>query len=770
MTSPILAPGPAAQKILIDALAVRAKGQFRDAAVMVANLLGDHPTWADAHAAMAVLCADLGASEPAMAHAGRAVALAPRSSRHHENRLSLAERFGHHGALPALALLWTQHCPEDARAWLRFAALVLARGADESERVGQLLDRAEVLAPGNAEILALRGELWLRLGRPAEARAALERALERATQPGEVLYWSITLAVACLRLDDARAALAVLARFDLSAADIPTEAKASIADLRATALRVLARPDEALRAQEVATAVMPGRADYWHNLGIIHRDRADVAAAQAAFDRAIVLTADSPNTQPMSLWARALAAVPVICADDAQIDTVRAALLMGLDRLADQIRLNTPNQIDAWRRAAGSMQTFHAAYHGRDDRSVQQRLGAMIRRIMLAAYPWAATAPPMPPRRNGKVHVAVATAHVYEHSVWKIPLRGWLQGLDRSRFFVSLYHLGGRVDAETEQAQRLADAFFHSPGDETAVVTALRADPPHVLLFPEIGMDPAVLRLAALNLAPVQAVGLGHPVTTGLSSIGWYLTSQSMQTERSDALFGERLVRLPGMGVCYTPLERHVPPYDRAHFGLPDDRVLLLSPQSLFKYQPRHDALLARIAAGAPQAALVFIEGESAVVTAVFQQRLQRAFAALGLAWREHCIFVPRQTGGGFQRLCAVCDLFLDSVGWSGFNTACEAAAAGLPMVTWPCEGDEGAQTHARHGAAVLTQMGLPETIADSADAYVAMVIALAGDDAGRAALAARVRTAVPRLWGDAAPIRAMELWIEQAVEEAGKT
>ncbi len=40
----------------------------------------------------------------------------------------------------------------------------------------------------------------------------------------------------------------------------------------------------------------------------------------------------------------------------------------------------------------------------------------------------------------------------------------------------------------------------------------------------------------------------------------------------------------------------------------------------------------------------------------------------------------------GQQPLNRCCDLFLDSVGWSGCNSTLEALACGLPVVTWPGE------------------------------------------------------------------------------------
>ncbi len=739
------------EKALIRALSLQSQGQSRDAANIVAGLLGRHPNWADAHAAFGMLCADLGHPDLALAHSTAAVRLQPDQGRFHANRFALNQALGNDNQLSPLALEWTLACPNDPQGWVRFAELLLARR--DLTRADPILAKAEALGTGTPEILALRGQYYLQTGDTAKALTSLQKAVADHALRGEQppLIWSINLAAAYLRADDPMAALQALPD-----GDAPAELCATAFDLRASALRRLGQVDAALPWQHKAISIRPQRADYWHNMGILYRDSNAIMESQASFERALQL---QPG-QPMSLWAKAVAVIPVLAENQTQIIESRAQLIKGLDQLNAQF---SGINLALWSQAAASVQTFHAAYHGQDDLPVQRRFGGLIQRIMRARYPEAASPPTVPPLQNGKLVIAIASAHIYDHSVWKIPLRGWLERLDRSKFAVHLYHLGGRIDAQTDHARSLSDSMTHCPGQDDAVITALQSLKPHILLYPEIGMDPAILRLASLHLAPVQAMGLGHPVTTGLDSIGWFLTSGPMQTDASDALFDEKLVRLPGIGCWYTPPERAPSLKDRSAFGLPEQAVLLLSPQSLFKYQPRHDALLAQIALAAPKAVLVFIEGENLALTTAFQVRLYRAFAAVGLNWQQHCAFVPRQSGEDFQRLCEICDVFLDSIGWSGFNTSCEAAAAGLPILTWP----DGGQTHARHAAAVLMQLGLSQTIASSAEEYVALAARLATDTTFRAEQAAAIRHALPRLWHDMAPIEAMEDWMVKTVEEA---
>src|SRR6185312_6421819 len=112
------------------------------------------------------------------------------------------------------------------------------------------------------------------------------------------------------------------------------------------------------------------------------------------------------------------------------------------------------------------------------------------------------------------------------------------------------------------------------------------ADAPHVLIYPEIGMDPMAARLAALRLAPVQCSSWGHPQTSGYPTIDHFLSSAAMEAEGADAFYSERLVRLPGLSTAYTPLPGAPAVVGRADLGLREDAVVYWCGQSLQKHLP----------------------------------------------------------------------------------------------------------------------------------------------------------------------------------------
>ena len=55
--------------------------------------------------------------------------------------------------------------------------------------------------------------------------------------------------------------------------------------------------------------------------------------------------------------------------------------------------------------------------------------------------------------------------------------------------------------------------------------------------------------LASLRHAPVQATTWGHPVTSGMSTIDFFLSADEFEPPDADAHYTETLIRLPRMGV-----------------------------------------------------------------------------------------------------------------------------------------------------------------------------------------------------------------------------
>lgn len=75
------------------------------------------------------------------------------------------------------------------------------------------------------------------------------------------------------------------------------------------------------------------------------------------------------------------------------------------------------------------------------------------------------------------------------------------------------------------QLRLVADEVVPLPQDLVSCRERIQAWSLDVLVYPEIGMDPVAFFLAFARLAPVQAVWWGHPDTTGIPTIDYFISS-----------------------------------------------------------------------------------------------------------------------------------------------------------------------------------------------------------------------------------------------------
>src|SRR5262249_18892096 len=150
-----------------------------------------------------------------------------------------------------------------------------------------------------------------------------------------------------------------------------------------------------------------------------------------------------------------------------------------------------------------------------------------------------------------------------------------------------------------------------------------------------------------------------------------------------------------------------------------------------------------------------------APVTELFRARLDRAFAAEGLNAADHCVILGRLDQSRFGAAMGQCDVFLDSIGWSGCNSALESLPFNLPLVTLPVPLMRGL-----HVVAILQMIDVTDTVAGSIESYIATAARLANDPAARHALSRRVEQSKEKIYRDRACITALEDLIDRAARQ----
>ncbi len=450
--------------------------------------------------------------------------------------------------------------------------------------------------------------------------------------------------------------------------------------------------------------------------------------------------------------AACMSELPVLYRTEDEIAGRRRRYAVALEELAAS---PAPSLADA----IGSAQPFFLPYQNEDDRDLQAMYGRFACDVLAASGPPAVLA--ARPAAGERIRLGIVSGFFCDHTLFKLFLEGWLTRLDRSRFVVTGFHTAPASDANTARCAALCDRFVQGLAP-AAWRDAIAATAPHVLLYPEVGIDPIAGRLAAMRLAPVQCAAWGQPDTTGMPTIDYFLSSALMEPPEGDAYYTERLVRLPHLGMCYTP---DAPPRGAmAGPGIRDpanpDAPVFWSGQALYKYLPQHDAVFPRIAAALGECRFVFVAfAKSRAVTDAFHNRLRAAFAAAGLNADRHVVILPPLSQDEYIRAVGQADVVLDTVGWSGGKSTLDSLAVDPAIVTLP-----GRFMRGRHTAAILRHIGCEATIAADQDDYVSIAVRLARDRDWCADIRRGVASGKHRAFGDLAYIRALETFLADAV------
>jgi predicted O-linked N-acetylglucosamine transferase (SPINDLY family) len=665
--------------------------------------------------------------------------------------------------------------PREPQGWAHLA--IASRMAGNPKRSLEAADAALALAPDDGRSLSLRAQALAGQGDVAGARAAFATSVGVAPTDAASHY---NFGVFLREQGDLDAAIERLREAVRLDAALTSAHEALFA-----ALVEAGRADEATRLGDAFAAAHPGsgaalamRASTQFAQGRIedavdlYRRAAEAPGADATthlgygnalfaagdaleaakqFARAVTLDPQDGRAR----FSLAMSHLRPIYDDAGQMDASRRAFARALSELDAWF---TPARAAVAAPAVGGTQPFYLAYHAVDARPLLAPYGKTVTRLMAAgaSNPRPRSAAPLAPLRARKLRVGIATAHVRDHSVWNAITQGWVRHFDRDRIDLALFQLERTSDAETARARRDADHFVDAPTTLAAWAQAIVDAELDVLIYPEIGMHPLTTRLAAMRLARVQAVAWGQPLTTGLPTIDLFLSGQAFEPGASAAAhYSERLVALPRLGVCVQALEPVAVAPDLSSLGLRADEPLLLCPGTPFKYTPQGDAPLVAIAQrlqarGAGR--LVFFRSPRPAMSAQVERRMRKAFAQSGVDYDRTVAWIPTLDRGRFFGLMQHATGLLDTLGFSGFNTALQGLECGLPVVAF-----EGEFMRGRLASGPLRQLGLGELVAGSSAEFVDIALRLVEDDAWRLRMKQEIAQRRTALFDDRGAVRALE-------------
>jgi protein O-GlcNAc transferase len=671
-------------------------GRLDEALARYDRLLKQAPQHAASWGNRGGVLAMLQRHEEALASYDRAVGLDPSNAEAFHNRgIVLASLGRARDALAsydrALAL-----DPGYVDAYLNRGNLLAALGQPEAALASY--EHAIRCRPDNPDALSNRGCVLKMLGRLEDAVVSCEQAL--TFNPGHVGALN-NLGNALLglwRLDDA------LACYERAIKQSPDDADGY--SNRGNALLAARQLEAALLSYDAALALNPNLVEAWNNRGnaLVGLQRFEEAAA--SFGRALDLNPDIPFL--FGTWLHTRMKVCDWQGLTEDLARYEADIAAGKPVAAPFASLGLIDRPDLHRKAA---EMFAAVRHP-----------AVADGVLMGAD--------RRPAKNGKIRIGYYSADFHNHATAYL-MAELFEAHDAARFELVGFSFG--PDKNDEMRQRLVGAF------DNFIDVRNHSDREVAALSRELGIDIAVdLKgytqdcrpgIFAAGCAPIQVSYLGYPGTMGVPYIHYVIADRTVIPPDHQGDYSEAVVYLPDTYQVNDSTRRiSERTITREECGLPAEGFVFCCFNNNYKILPASFDGWMRIL-GAVEGSVLWLLEDNAIAAA----NLRREAEARGIAG-ERLVFAQRMALDEHLARHRLADLFLDTLPYNAHTTASDALWAGLPVLT--CLGKSFAS---RVAASLLRAIGLPELIVETADAYEATAIALAGDRARLDALRARL-------------------------------
>ena len=602
--------------------------------------------------------------------------------------LLLQEGIGHHlrGDLESaeVCYLHAREC-DGAPCEISYLLAEIAFHRGQHQEAETLAKEALAESPEHANALLCLSRILLAQNRPEEAATTL-KTLSRLipTLPDAWEYLGMANQL-CGRLEEAKEAFCRLVEL------APNNASAW--DLLAGLYLDCRQPQQAAKILEQALTLLPDHPELTQRLGDAYRQVGDTEAARDRYRNAIHLQRNG------ALAITEAITLPAFYHSCNHVLETRHAMEARLAELENEDFPPCPDPV-----AAGGKNNFYSVYQGFDDRPLQEQLARLWRRI----YTPARMEPPPRPAGRQRIKVGFVSAHFRRHTIGDL-FSGLIAGLPKEDFETIVFHLGEQRDDLTDWLASRVEAFFMPRSNDLRLLAdRIAKEACDILIYPDIGMEPLTYFLAFNRLAPVQATSWGHPLTSGLDTIDYFISSDQQEPPDGQRYYTEKLIRLPVIPAYLTWEEPPAPEAVanwRERLGIhPKDRLCGIV-QSLFKLHPEFDQVIANLLACNPNNYLILIADKKNRLAPALHQRL---VPQLG-NFSNRLQIVPYLGYDDYRSFLAALDICLDTQPFGGGKTVFDAVKTGTPVACI-----KGIRLAARSAQAIRQQFNLDWPLAIS--------------------------------------------------------
>jgi tetratricopeptide (TPR) repeat protein len=673
----------------------------------------------------------------ALAEYAAALENSPRMRLAHINRLAAAAKLGDLHLLKTVTGQATAAFPTDAEVLEQ--CLVANEEAGALEEALSIVDRAPPETRVEGRLLATKGRILLRLKRYDAARATLQQARINGSSELQTL---LNLGTSHMELGRNSEALRNYKEALESCPD-HHEALNNVGVI----YKKLGRYSEAIhhfsRSLQSSEDFEPAMKNLAHSFHMIGR----YAEAEALIDR---LIAKHPKNLA-NYWFRAVCGFKPLRSKRGHIQDDRVFLSFEA-QLTKITELSAEADSDDLANSIASHLPFYLAYLNRNNLHALCKYGDLCVELLSQ---WRKRSGISFEEQSFHDTVGVVISTLTKNSVWEAITCGLVTELPRNGVDVTLYY----SHDSSEQVAVPPGVRIRKFSDDLLItkVKELISDANKVLIYPELGMTTGPIQLAGQRLSPVQMASWGHPETSGLSTIDYFISAEVFESTDSTQHYREQLICLPGIGTYYDPQYVRGEEVSLETFGLDPKKPIVLNPGTPFKYDTNFDDLLVRLASNCHDLQLVFFRHTVASgLSDTLFERLKERLTALP---KDRCrlLLLDWLSPEKFHGLLRQATVVLDTIHFSGFNTMGQALLNDAPVVTL-----EGRYLRGRLGSGILRHIGLDELVCQTEDEYIALAEKLLRDVEYNQTIRKKISDRKQLLLQNSEPYSELARWIRQ--------
>lgn len=513
----------------------------------------------------------------------------------------------------------------------------------------------------------------------------------------------------------------------------------------ASLLARLGKYDEAISHYEQAIQLDLNNPNLYSNLGSILHQVGRAQESKSYQDKALLINPNSLEYQ----WERAMCEiVSTFPSDHSPINSIDK-FEKQLNNIEEITKKN--KYIDNYENIVGKNQPYHIAYMNTDNKKVLQKYGNLCCEIMSKGSKPLIENVLEKKHDNSKIRIGIVSSHIKYHSIWNAFLKGIVTQIDKNKFELYIYYLEGDADEETTIASNYSAKFISGTRSLKQWANLIVNDNLDTIIYPEIGMNKITTQLACLRLAKIQCTSWGHPETTGLPTIDYFISAEYTEELGSEDKYSEKLLKLDNLGCYFEPPSLNLAEYNFKENSINTNSKIFLCLGYSNKYHPDNDDVFIILAKKFTDYQFVFIKdiwGQYKIL----EDRLNKKFHKNNLNSSNSIKFIPYPTRDGFNTLMRNSRLLLDTIYFSHFNTSMQALGNTLPVVTI-----KGRFMRARATSGMLKMIGINELIALDKSTYINTIIRLTEDDDYYNLIKKNIINNVNLLYKDILPIRTLE-------------